>query len=113
MSWHIGVKLDIDHFTYYHSVFVTVVQIDAVKTTLKGIKEILFMYFLYFSSSFKKNLVQWCVFKNLLSDRGFHENWHSESHVLLRGINEFCLYFPHLLSCLGEIQYTKSANNGC
>jgi hypothetical protein len=31
------------------------------------------------------------VHKNLPSDREFHENWDSESHALLTGVNKFLL----------------------
>jgi hypothetical protein len=31
------------------------------------------------------------VYKNLPSDCEFHENWHSDSHALLRGANKFLL----------------------
>jgi hypothetical protein len=50
-----------------------------------------------------------CVMQ--LSGGEFRENRHSESHTLLRGMNEFLSVLSTLMSDLGEIRYKRPAHN--
>jgi hypothetical protein len=64
---------------------------------------------LCFSSKLDKILCVGCT-KKVLIFCDFHENWLSERHTLVRGINEFFyVCFPHLYSDL--MKFDISANN--
>lgn len=50
------------------------------------------------------------VHKNVLSDSGFCEARCSDSHTLLKGVNELILVLHTLLADLGEIRFKQSAH---
>ena len=48
------------------------------------------------------------VYTNLYSKCDFYENWLIDIHILLKRCINFCLYFPHFLTDLGEIKHRIS-----
>jgi len=71
-------------------------------------------YMIYIFCPFWINFSTGDVHKNLLSYYGFHENWFSESHTLLEGINEFLCIFSTFIIWFGcSLVYIMMLNVCC
>jgi len=67
-------------------------------------------YFLHFSSYLDKVQYRACPHRFILL-YAFYANWHSESHDVLKCINECTSVFSTLLFSLGEIGYWGHEHN--